>query len=144
LIVQGPAVIKWVTEHNQADFGSKAVGIGQYVGGRLIAGVVYDNYNGRNIVGAVAIDGVTTRKFWWAIFSYALETLGCTRMTVYVESTNHKSMHLMERLGFEIEGKLAEAGEDGCDIVVQVMWKKNCRMLNWRRNVQENQDPAST
>ena len=133
MIVQGEGVMEWVAERNSGDFGKKYAAIGQMRNGKLIAGVVYDNYNGNNIVGAVAIDEPPTRGFWIAIFSYTFETLGCIRMTVYVEESNTKSMKLMKKLGFEREGTLKMAAEDGTDVIMFCMWKSACRMLDWRR-----------
>lgn len=133
MIVQGEGVMEWVAKRNEGDFGRKYAAIGQMRDGELIAGVVYDNYNGRNVVGAVAIDKPPTRKFWTSIFSYAFETLDCHRMTVYVEESNTKSMKLMKKLGFEREGALMGAAEDGGNIIILYMRKTACRMLDWRR-----------
>lgn len=141
MIVQGEGVVEWVAKSNQAVFQKDAVGIGQLRGSELVAGVVYDNYNGNNVVGAITVSAPPTRQFWYAVFSYAFETLGCNRITAYVEEENTKSHNLMRRLGLVEEGKLEKAGADGSDITIYCFWKKDCRMLNWGPNhVQESQD----
>jgi hypothetical protein len=144
MIVQGAGVIEWVGKINQAVFQKDAVGIGQLRNGKLIAGVVYDNYNGNNIIGAITVSAPPTRQFWWAINSYAFEALGCNRITAYVEEANTKSHNLLKRMGFESEGKMEKAGADGSDITIYRLWKKDCRMLNWGiHHGQESQNAAS-
>lgn len=144
MIVQGAGVIEWVAQKNEATFQKDAVAIGQLRDGKLIAGVVYDNYNGNNVIGAITVSAPPTRQFWWAICSYAFEALGCNRITAYVEEANTKSHNLLKRMGFESEGKMEKAGADGGDITIYRLWKKDCRMLNWGPNhVQENQNARS-
>lgn len=144
MIVQGQGVIDWVSKINETFFASNAVGIGQLIDDELVAGVVYDNYNGNNIVGAITVAKPPTKGFWWAIFHYAFEDLGCKRITAYVESDNEKSLHLLKRLGFEVECTMKDAGAGGGDIVLHRMVKQDCRMLNWRHNnVQKIENTAS-
>ena len=133
MIVQGEGVMTWVAKRNSADFGRKYAAIGQMRDGKLIAGVVYDNYNGNNIIGTIAIDSPPTAKFWTSVFRYAFETLDCLRITAYVEERNEKSIKLLKKMGFEKESVLEMAAEDGTDVIIFRMWKAGCRMLNWRR-----------
>jgi RimJ/RimL family protein N-acetyltransferase len=133
MIVQGEGVMEWVAERNSADFGRNYAAIGQVLNDKLVAGVVFDNFNGNNVVGTIAVDSPPTIKFWVAVFGYAFETLDCLRVTAYVEERNEKSIKLLKKMGFEKESVMEMAAEDGTDVIIFRMWKAGCRMLNWRK-----------
>jgi RimJ/RimL family protein N-acetyltransferase len=133
VLVQGDEVARWVAEKTSADLTAKAQAIGLLKDGKLIAGVAYDCYSGTNVFAHQRIEGRVTREFWWAVFSYPFEDLGCNRITGFVQATNDKAIKLNEHLGFVEECRLKGAAHDGSDMLLMVMWKKDCRMLNWRR-----------
>jgi RimJ/RimL family protein N-acetyltransferase len=133
MLVQGAMVAQWVYEETHATLSPRAQAIGQLKDGELIAAVAYDEYTTNNILAHIRIDGKPTRDFWHAIFHYPFEELGCKRITGIVEESNDKAVKLNKHLGFVEEARLKEAAHDGKDMVIMVMWKKDCRMLNWRR-----------
>lgn len=134
MIVQGQGVLDWIAERTGDDFGKLVVGIGEQREGKLVAGASFADYNGVNVVVALAADEPPSRGYWHAIFSYAFETLGCGRITTHVEESNIKSVKLTSHLGFEVETRLKGAGSDGSDYLLFCMWKENCRQLKWGRN----------
>lgn len=95
------------------DFGlCSAIGI--RLGEELIAGVVYNNYFGRDIQASIG----TTNKQWAtrrtlsAIFAYPFLQLGCARITAQTRSHNLRAQLLLQRLGFRAEGELRHWYED--------------------------------
>jgi len=133
MLVQGEEVVRWVEEGVNTTFTRKAQAIGLLKDGKLVAGVAYDEFSGTNIFAHQRIEGTVTREFWWAVFSYPFEDLGCNRITGYVQETNEKAVKLNRKWGFVEEARLKGAAWDGTDMIAMTMWKQDCRMLNWRR-----------
>lgn len=103
--------------------------IGLVDGDKLVAGVVYSDYNGKQITAGIAIDGKKiNREFLWFMFFYPFKQLGVKRITVCVEQDNSASQQLASRLGFELESRMERAGKTG-DILVYRMFRENCRYL---------------
>jgi hypothetical protein len=133
MLVQGAMVAQWVSEDTAAGLTDNAQAIGLLKDGELVAAAAYDCFSGTNIFAHLRVCGRATREFWAAIFHYPFEDLGCSRITGYVQESNRKAVTLNEHLGFTVEGRLKGAAHDGGDMLVMVMWKEDCRMLNWRR-----------
>lgn len=101
---------------------------------KLIAGVVYSDFNGSNITAAIAGEGRNwmSREFLWFMFYYPFIQAGAKRITACVEQTNIVSQQFVEKLGFELEFPMKDAGKTG-DLLIYRMFKKDCRYLE-RRN----------
>jgi RimJ/RimL family protein N-acetyltransferase len=132
LIVCGEPVVSWVAErvHEHGNFGA-AVGIGLEKGGRLVAGVVYNDYNGANICMHVASDGSKrwmTREYLHACFDYPFNVAGVRRITGLVGEGNTEARRFDEHLGFKLETMLWGAHPTG-NLMVYVMWREYCRFL---------------
>ena len=109
--------------------------IGLEEDGRLIAGVVYTDYTKHNIFMHVAAEPGgrwMTREFLGVSFRYPFLQAGVGRITGWVEDTNTAAKRLDEHLGFAEEGRLKGAARDGSDVVLYVMWKKDCKFLEDR------------
>lgn len=107
-----------------------AKGIGLERDGEMIAGVIYEGYTGHNIWMHVASKpGVhwLTRAFLRAVFSYPFVQLGVDRVSGYVDASNAAARRFDEHLGFQPEATLKGAARDGGDVILYVMWKKDCR-----------------
>jgi RimJ/RimL family protein N-acetyltransferase len=107
-------------------------GIGLEKDGELVAGVLYEGFNGRNVWMHVAAE--PGRK--WAVpefiryaFHYPFNELGVERVSGYVASGNKRAVKLDEHLGFQREAVLEGAAEDGSDVWIYVMRRHNCRFL---------------
>ena len=127
--MEGEVVARWV----MATIGSYTEGmtaIGWQVDGKLIAGIAYENFNGNNLFGHQRIDKSPSRAFWKANAHYIFNTCGCKRFTATVEADNTKAIKLNHHIGFETEAVLKDAGRTS-DLLVMVLWAKNCRMLEW-------------
>jgi len=107
----------------------KCSAIGRVVDGELVAGIVYENFNGANVMAHMAARGRwANRHFLWLIFDYPFHQLGASRMTVWVADSNKRSLRFVEKLGFERESLMMGAHPSG-DIHAYRMFKDHCRWL---------------
>lgn len=107
--------------------GMSAIGLRRR--GELIAGVVFEGFNGQNIwmhVGAAPGGRWLTRGYLRACFRYAFEICGVQRVSGYVEASNLGARRFDEHLGFREEARLVGAAKDGGDVLLYVMWRKDC------------------
>ena len=131
-LVIGPSIVKWVaTRTNEfGDFGSSNA-IGWEKDGRLVAGVVYAQWNGPNVVCHIASDRSrrwATREYLWTIFDYPFSQLKCKRITVEVGEGNYDSRRFVEHLGFKLEATLAGAHPTG-ELRIYRLWRDECKYL---------------
>ncbi len=97
--------------------------------GMIQAGVLYEDYNGVNIVCHIAGDGNwATKEFLRVIFDYPFRQLGVSRITAPVASKNLKSINLVMRMGFALECTLAQATPDG-DMFLFRMFRDECKYI---------------
>jgi len=97
----------------------------------LIAGVLFDHFNGASIcMHVAAIPGCRwlTREYLWYCFHYPFMELGVKRITGLVPESNQAARRFDEHLGFTLETRLKEAHPEG-DMLVYRMFKKDCRFL---------------
>jgi len=131
VLVVGPEVVQWVaTRTNEfGNFGA-AVGIGWARNGELVAGVVFNEWNGANINGHIAATGrhAFTRDFLWAMGHYPFVQLGVKRVTGLVAEGNLAARRFNEHLGYQLETRLAGAHPTG-DLLIYVMWPENYKWL---------------
>ncbi len=111
-----------VTDERVAKFVSQAIGIGfvppyTVMGierdGEVIAGVLFNIFEGADVHISVAGSG-WTKGFFAEVGHYVFNTLGCERMTAITEDT--RVVRLAQRLGGEIEGAMRNhfgKGRDG-------------------------------
>lgn len=103
--------------------------IGRIKDGRLVAGVLYENFNGANVFCHIAAEGNwANKRFMWLIFDYPFNQLNCKRITTTVSPENVTSQKFTSKLGFDVETKLKDAHPQG-DIWVFRMFKDNCRWI---------------
>lgn len=98
---------------------------------KIIAGVLYEDYNGSNLFMHVAAEGSRwlTREFLRAVFDYPFRQLGCHRVSGVVPVSNLAARRFDEALGFEHEATLKEAF-NGEDLLVYRMFRHQCRWLS--------------
>jgi len=108
--------------------GARAIGLRR--DGVLVAGVVYEGFNGHNIwmhVAAVPGRRWLNREYLQACFRYPFEVCGVQRITGYVDASNADARRFDEALGFKEEARLLGAAEDGGDVILYVMRREDCR-----------------
>ena len=131
MICIGQGVVEWVAKRVPGDFG-QAQGIGWQRDGRIIAGVIYEDFNGVNVFCHIAAEGALTRPFLWTIFDYPFNQLRVKRITVPVAATNGRSMRFVQHLGFRFEARLTDAHPSG-DLLIYCMRQPQAqRWLNLR------------
>lgn len=107
-------------------------GLGLERDGELIAGVVYEGFNGRNVWMHVAAEPGgkwLNKEYLRYCFHYPFEELGCTRVSGYVEANNLAARRFDEHLGFRREAVLEGAASDGGDVILYVMRREDCRYV---------------
>ncbi|MFJ0379149.1 GNAT family N-acetyltransferase [Bordetella bronchiseptica] len=104
--------------------------IGRVVNGKIVAGVLYEEFNGTNVFCHIAGDGRgwLSRNFLSIIFDYPFRQLKVKRITGVVASSNEAARKFDEHLGFELEAILLGAHPDG-DLLVYKMTADKCRWL---------------
>lgn len=107
--------------------------IGLRKDGELVAGVVYEGFNGRNVwMHVAAVPGARwlVRDYLLACFAYPFLVCGVERVSGYVNASNVQARRFDEHLGFREEARLLGAAADGGDVILYVMWKKDCRYVH--------------
>lgn len=114
----------------------RGTAIGRLKDGELVAGVLYEDCTGANVVCHIAGgDGWATKGFLGLIFDYPFNQLNVQRITAPVHSDNAKSIALMARLGFTLEATLDRAILGG-NLLIYRMFKSECRFLEDKYNGQ--------
>lgn len=120
----------WVSERTGGSWcAGRGQGIGKLVDGKLVAGVLYEDYNRANVVCHIAGEGNwADRRFLGVIFDYPFNQLKVKRITVPIVGTNDKSIKLVEHMGFKLESRLEQATLDS-DILLFRLFKDECKYL---------------
>ncbi len=130
---QEAGVGEWVVQRAGGFwFPGRAATLGLKLRGQLIAGILYEDYNGANISMHVAAEPKAhwmTRKFMYAIFAYPFLQLGCNRVTAVVAESNTVCCRTLLHVGYKVEAVLKDAHPDG-NLLMFVMFKADCRWLN--------------
>lgn len=110
--------------------GMRAIGLRR--DGELIAGVLYEGFNGQNMWIHVAAEPGRrwlVRDYLRACFAYPFVVCGVNRLSGYVNASNLDARRFDEHLGFREEARLKGAAPDGGDVIVYVMWKSECKYV---------------
>lgn len=110
--------------------GQRAIGLRRE--GVLVAGAVYEGFNGRNLWMHVAAESGArwlVRDYLRACFAYPFLVCGVERVSGYVSANNLAARRFDEHLGFSEEARLHGAAPDGGDVILYVMWRKDCRYV---------------
>lgn len=100
---------------------------------RLIAGIIYENFNQKSVVCHIAIQGRVTPAFLSAISCYAFVQLRAHKIIAPVYSDNAKSIRMVMKMGFFQEGRIRDAQPNG-HILIFTMTKEQCPYLEARYN----------
>jgi RimJ/RimL family protein N-acetyltransferase len=107
----------------------EAIGIEK--SGVLVGGVlIYDYVENTRCAMSCAGDGGRwiTREFLPIVFDYVFRQLQCKVVIITIESSNYKSLKLMNHIGFKELCRIKNAGTD-CDLIVLEMQKTDCKYL---------------
>jgi RimJ/RimL family protein N-acetyltransferase len=108
---------------------------------QLIAGVLYEDWNGANVVMHVAAEGKNwlNREFLRVCFDYPFNQLKCKRVTGIVPSSNGQALKFDKHLGFRVEARLKDAHPEG-DLMVLSMNREQCKWIDHGKSL----GPSST
>ena len=131
-IVIGPSVVEWASARI-GGFGDDklAVGFGIEDDGKLVAAVVFNDYNKAAICMHVVSDGSKrwmTKTLLWMVFDYAFNQLKVQRITGLVGEKNWDARKFDEHIGFTQETTLERAHPDG-RLMVYRMFREDCRWI---------------
>jgi hypothetical protein len=124
----------WVCDRTGGSFSksdSAAIGLTNPTTDDLIAGVLFDGWNGRSIcMHVAAVPGARwmTREFLWVCFDYPFNQINVSKIVGLVDSTNAPARKFDEHLGFIQEATIKDAGKVG-DLLIYTMTRQQCRFL---------------
>jgi len=128
-LIAGIPVVNWIVERGDCCVPSGgATGIGWVQDGKIVAGVMYEEFTEASIHATIVAEAPMVKGFLHKIFDYPFNQIGVEKIIVQVNSANKKSLDLAYRLGFEEEGCIKGAYLDG-DRVILTMTKNECKWL---------------
>lgn len=131
-ITSDHAVGHWTAKQLKSGyFEERSRAIGLKKDGKIVAGVIYENWNGRAITCHIAITGRLTASYLGAIFDYPFNVCEIEKIIVPVDSTNRKSVALVEKMGFAEEARVKDGMANG-DLILFTLAKKDCKYLGER------------
>ena len=120
-------VAPWVAKKLFARFNAdEAIGLER--DGELIAGVVYENWNGAAFTVHIVVDGLMTPAYLAAIFHYPFVHCGAQALIAPVAPSNDESIKFVENLGFREQARLPGCHPDG-SLLLYVMQREECRFI---------------
>lgn len=133
VIGQDDRVGRWVCERTGGTWSpADARAIGLERNGELVAGVVYDHYNGASVCMHVASDGSRSwlnRAYLKYCFEYPFNHMKVRKIIGEVPSNNEDALRFDKHLGFREEARIADAAPGG-DIILLTMTRAQCRWLS--------------
>lgn len=131
-IVSGDDVGHWVASQSGGSyFAAKSQAIGLEQDGKLIAGVIYENWNHASVVCHIAFLGRLTPLFMHLVFRYPFVDLDVQKIIAPIYSDNVKALRVVGKLGFNEESRITGAAPNG-DIIFLTMARDKCRFLGDR------------
>ena len=130
-IVSGPQVGEYVTAQTQGGFDvDRSVAIGLERDGKIVAGTVYENWNGVSVVCHIAWERVTP-AYMAAVYDYPFNVANVDKIIGPISSNHTRALKLVTKMGFSEEARIKNAAPDG-DIVFMTQTPERCRYLEPR------------
>lgn len=128
-LIHGADVGHWVAAQTDgAYFSAMSQAIGLVRDGELVAGVIYENWNGKSITCHIAFLGRLSKAFLALAFRYAFITCGAHKIIAPVMSDNTDALRVVRKMGFLEEARIVDGAPRG-DIVLFTMTAETCRFL---------------
>lgn len=128
IVLNDAQVGAWIAQRGGGFYreGTKCIGL-QNSRGELVAGVLYDYYNGASVYMHTAVDRIT-REYVRVCFDYPFNQLRCNVVIGLVPEGNAKARRFDEHLGFVLNSRIPHADPTG-DLLVYTMNREQCRWL---------------
>ena len=131
-IISGPHVGAWVTAQTEGAFDpNRSTAIGLERDGKIVAGTVYENWNGRSVVCHIAWERVTP-AYMAAVYDYAYNVANVDKIIGPISSNHTRALALVSKMGFSEEARIKDAAHDSGDIVLMTQTPDRCRFLEPR------------
>lgn len=131
-IVSGPHVGQWVSDYTGGAFDpNRSVALGLERNGELVAGTVYENWNGVSVVCHIVWHKVTPR-YVAAAFDYPYNVANVDKIIGPISSNHTRALALVSKMGFSEEARIKGAAHDSGDIVLMTQTPDKCRFLEPR------------
>ena len=131
-IVNGPVVGFWVVNHTDGAFWpERSVAMGLERDGELVAGTIFENWNGRSVVCHIAWHRVTP-AYVAAVYDYAYNVANVDKIIGPISSNHTRALKLVSKMGFSEEARIKNAAHDSGDIVLMTQTPERCRYLEPR------------
>lgn len=131
MITSDKDVKEWVEKQLFAAFGPKTQALGLKRHDQMVAGVVYENWNGASVTCHIVIQGLLTPAYLAAIFHYPFIHLGVKKIIAPVAESNEECIRLVTKMGFVREATLSDAHPDG-SILLYTMERDQCKFIGER------------
>lgn len=118
----------WMQDRGAGMVRSGTTCIGLERNGELIAGTLYDYFNGSSIFASVVIEGRITREWVWFIFHYPFVQLGVNVILAAIDQANVKSKRLTEHFGFTQIATIPDGAPSG-DTLLYALSKDKCTWI---------------
>ena len=118
----------WIQSHGGGYYRNGAQCIGLERGGMLVAGVMYDYFNGASIYTHIAVSGTLTREYLHVIFDYPFRQLRAKVLIGLVAGSNARARRFVQHLGFSLTATIPEGYPDG-SLLIYTMRRDQCRWL---------------
>lgn len=124
----------WIEERGGGQYRDGAQCIGLERDGELVAGALFDWFNGASVYVHVALADKRAlgRDFLRAAFGYAFVQLGCEVLIGLVAGDNIAAQRLDEHLGFRFEHSIAGAHPSG-ELRIYTMRRNECRWIDYEQ-----------
>lgn len=130
IITDTALVATWLEKRLTARFNADAA-IGLDRGNGIVAGVVYEGWNGASFVVHIAVRGLLTPTYLAAIFHYPFVHCEAQVLIAPVAPTNAESINFVKKLGFQEQAELPRAHPDG-SLLLFMMQREQCRFIGAR------------
>jgi hypothetical protein len=128
MIISNPYIGDWVASRINGMFDKdSSTALGLLIDGNIKAGVIYEDFNKACVSCHIACEFLSG-EFLAAIFDYPFNHLNVRKIVCHVASDNQKSIKLVEKMGFSVEGVLTDCHPNG-DILLYTMKKSDCKYL---------------
>jgi RimJ/RimL family protein N-acetyltransferase len=127
------AIVDWVAARAHCGSHNQMSGLLYFDSdNRPVAGAAFEDCTGNTVtVHIVCLEPTAFRTLMRGIANYAFGQLGCSRLTLYAESTNVAALELHKRLGAVPEGRLVGASRSGDDILLSRLDRDNRFWRKW-------------
>lgn len=123
----------WIEKQGGGHWHVSTTSVGLEHHGRLVAGVMYESFNGASLHASVAITGRLNREYLWFICHYPFVQLHAKVVIATVASDNFRSRRFVEHFGFERHTSIPDAHPSGA-LIVYTLPKNKCRWLGLKGN----------